>query len=291
MDFVLSEKLADFMWMNGRIIPWDDGYIHAMTHSLHYGGAVFEGERAYSGKVFKLNQHTNRLLRSAKDMHLSVKYSDKEINDATNQLLKKNNLRNAYIRPLIWRSSKSLGIYSTSLDSNLLIIAYKSNPEFKNGLKLLLSPWRKFSENAIPVQSKSSAHYAMTFVSKKLAQDKGYDDALLLDQHDCIAECSTTNIFFGKGDTIVTPIADRFLNGITRQTVIEIAKTIGIKVYEARINLEDIKEYDSCFATGTAAEIKGIKLIDAGSQSITFTNDVITSKLQKKYAEIVEKEL
>lgn len=291
MDFALSEKLADFMWMNGRIIPWDDGYIHVMTHSLHYGGAVFEGERAYGGKVFKLNQHTNRLLRSAKDMHLSVKYSDKEINDATNQLLKKNNLRNAYIRPLIWRNSKSLGIYSTSLDSNLLIIAYKSNPEFKNGLKLLLSPWRKFSENAIPVQSKSSTHYAMAFVSKKLAQNKGYDDALLLDQHDCIAECSTTNIFFGKGNVIVTPIADRFLNGITRQTVIEIAKTIGIKVYEARINLEDIKEYDSCFVTGTAAEIKGIKLIDAGSQSITFTNDAITSKLQKKYAQIVGKEL
>ena len=96
MDFVLSEKLADFMWMNGRIIPWDDGYIHAMTHSLHYGGAVFEGERAYGGKVFKLNQHTNRLLRSAKDMHLSVKYSDKEINDATNHLLKKNNFSKVF---------------------------------------------------------------------------------------------------------------------------------------------------------------------------------------------------
>jgi len=291
MDFALSEKLADFIWINGRIIPWDDANIHVMNHSLHYGGAVFEGERAYDGKVFKLTEHTDRLRQSARDMHLEVNYSVNEINDATNQLLRKNCLKNAYIRPLIWRSSKTFGVYNKSLNSNLLIIAYESNPNFKNGTRLLLSPWRKINENAIPVQSKSSAHYAMLSVSQKLAQDKGYDDALLLDQDDCLAECSTTNIFFGKDNEIITPIADRFLNGITRKTVIEIARNMGMRVQEARIKLEDIKPYDACFMTGTASEIKGVQSIDVDGESIIFTNNSITSKLQQEYARIVGKEL
>ena len=291
MDFNSSEKLADFLWINGKIIPWNNAYVHVLTHSLHYAGAVFEGERAYNGKVFKLMKHTHRLLRSADYMHLKVEYSPEEIAAATIDILRKNNIKNAYVRPLIWRGAESLSAYNPVLKTNLLILATESNPEFRNGLRLCVSPWRKITEDAIPVQAKSSTHYAMLAISQKLAQDAGYDDALLLDQFGNIAECTTTNIFFGKEERLVTPIADRFLNGLTRQAVVELAENIGIKAQEKRITLEDIKEYDVCFATGTSAEIRGISSIYTGNRDIKFTNNKMVATLQQEYAKIVGKEL
>jgi branched-chain amino acid aminotransferase len=173
----------------------------------------------------------------------------------------------------------------------LLILAQESNPKFCNGLKLCLSPWRKISENALPLQAKSSTHYAIPSISQKLAQDAGYDDALLLDQCDNIAECTVTNIFFGKEGELVTPIADRFLNGITRQVVIEMARNMGIKVSEARLTLDDISKYDTCFMTGTSAEIKGISSIYTGKKTLEFTNDKMVFTLQQEYAKMVGKTL
>ena len=291
MDFNSSKKLADFVWINGKIIPWDKAYVHVLTHSLHYSGAVFEGERAYNGKVFKLMEHTNRLLKSAEYMHLKVDYSPEEIAAATIDILRKNNIKNAYVRPLIWRGAESLGAYNPVLTTNLLILATESNPKFRSDVRLWVSPWRKITEDAIPVQAKSSAHYAMLAISQKLAQDAGYDDALLLDQFGDIAECTTTNIFFGREGELVTPIADRFLNGLTRQMVIKLARNIGIKIRKKRIALEDIKEYDTCFSTGTSAEIRGISSIYTGDQNIKFTNDKMVATLQQEYAKIVGKEL
>jgi branched-chain amino acid aminotransferase len=289
MEWNESIKLSEFIWINGKIIPWDESYIHVITHSLHYSGAVFEGERAYNGKVFKLTEHTNRLLKSAGDMHLPIKYSLEEIKEATEIVLQKNNLKNAYIRPLIWRAAESIEVYNSALTTNLLIFASDSNPKFRNGLRLCVSPWRKISENAIPVQAKSSMHYAMLSISQKLAEDGGYDDAILLDQFDDIAECTTTNIFFGREGELVTPVADRFLNGLTRQTVIEIARNMGMKVREERLLLEDITKYDTCFVTGTSAEIKGVSSIYTGEQTVKFDNDKIVTTLQSEYAKIVGK--
>ncbi|MDP4708534.1 MAG: branched-chain amino acid transaminase [Rickettsiaceae bacterium] len=289
MEWNASAKLSEFIWINGKVIPWDEAYIHVLTHSLHYSGAVFEGERAYNGKIFKLTEHTNRLLKSAASMQLSIKYSLEEIKAATKAILQKNNLQNAYIRPLIWRGAESLGAYNPVLTTNLLIFATESNPEFRNGLRLWVSPWRKIAENAIPVQAKSSTHYAMLSISQQLAQDAGYDDALLLDQFDDIAECTTTNIFFGREGELVTPVADRFLNGLTRQTVIELARNMGIRVREERLLLEDIKKYDTCFVTGTSAEIRGVSSIHTGEQTMKFANDKIVTTLQHEYAKIVGK--
>lgn len=289
MDFKSSEKLSDFIWINGEIIPWDDAYVHVLTHSLHYAGAVFEGERAYNGKVFKLLEHSRRLIASAESVHLKVNYSLDEIQDATNKVLQKNNLKNAYIRPLIWSGAESLGLYNPVLTSNMLILAQESNPQFRKGLKLWVSPWRKINPEAMPPQSKTSSHYAMLAVSQKLAQDNGYDDALILDQFDDIAECSTTNIFFGREGELVTPIADRFLNGITRQTVVEMARNMGMKVREERLILEDVEKYDTCFATGTSAEIRGISSIYTGEKTLEYPNDKIVGMLQNEYAKIVGK--
>ncbi len=316
MDWNLSQKLSEFIWINGKIISWDQAYIHVLTHSLHYSGAVFEGERAYNGKIFKLKEHTERLLKSAKLMNLEIDYSSEEIQFATKAILEKNNLKNAYIRPLIWRGAESIGIYSSELKTNLLILAKESNPPFYNGLKLCISPWRKMAENSIPAQAKSSAHYAMSSISQKLAQDSGYDDALLLDQFDNIAECSTTNIFFGNDNKIVTPIADRFLNGITRQAVIEIAEEMGLEVHQQRLSLKDITKYDMCFITGTSGEITGVSSINIEEQDLNkkntnlqnidkqntnkkntskqileFTNDKMVARLQQEFAKTVGKKL
>ncbi len=289
MKFKASAKLSNFIWVNGKIIPWHDAYIHVLTHSLHYAGAVFEGERAYDGKIFKLLEHSKRLIASAKSVHLKVNYSLDEIQNATNEILYKNNLKNAYIRPLIWHGAESLGLYNPVLTSNMLILAQKSNPKFKKGLKLWVSPWRKVNPEAMPLQSKTSSHYAMLSISKKLAQDNGYDDALVLDQFDDIAECTTTNIFFGKKGELITPIADRFLNGITRQTVIEMATNMGIKVREERLILEDVEKYDTCFATGTSAEIRGVSSIYTRKKTLKYPNDEIVEMLQNEYAKIVGK--
>ena len=289
MNFKLSNKMSDYIWINGEIVPWDEAYVHVLTHSLHYAGAVYEGERAYNGKIFKLREHTNRLLRSAEAMHLKVNFSADEINQATHDVLRLNNLKDAYVRPLIWRGAETLGAYNPILKCNILVLATESSPTFKNGMRLYVTPWRKVGVDAMPPQCKSSAHYAMMTVSQKLAQDLGYDDALILDQYGDIAECSTTNIFFGKGGAIVTPIADRFLNGITRQTVIEIARNIGIEVKEERLLLGDIGRYDSCFLTGTSAEIRGVFSISYDNAKVEFPNNNLVTRLQQEYAKVVGK--
>ncbi len=292
MHFSESEKLSDFVWINGKFVPWEDANIHALTHSLHYAGAVFEGERAYGGMVFKLMEHSQRLLKSAESMCLKVDYSVNEIMQATEDLLQKNNLRNAYVRPLIWRGAESMGL-GAKVSCNLLIMATESNPPFKSGLRLCISSWQKPSSDSMPPQSKSSAHYGMMIVSQQLAKEDNYDDAILLDQYDDITECTTSNIFFAKEKegVVVTPIADRFLNGITRQTVMEMAKNMGMRVREERLMLEDIEEYDVCFTTSTSGEVKGVASIDVGNKTLEFQGKEMVNKLQQEFAKIVGKEL
>lgn len=289
MNFKFSNKLSDFIWINGEIIPWEEANIHVLTHSLHYSGAVYEGMRAYEGKVFKLLEHTNRLLNSARTLHLKVNYSADEIIHATNEILKINNFKDAYVRPLIWRGAESLNSYTNDLSCHILILASASSPPFKNQMRLCVTPWRKIGPESMPPQCKSSAHYAIATLSKKLAQDGGFDDALMLDQYDEIAETPTANIFFGKNNMLITPIADRFLNGITRQTVIEIARNIGIKVIEERLSLDDLEKYDTCFITGTAAEISGVSLISYDNTKVEFKNNDLVLKLQLEYAKITGK--
>lgn len=291
MDFRLSKKTSDYIWINGQFIKWEDACIHVLTHSLHYAGAVFEGLKSYDGKIFKFVEHTNRLFKSAENMFLKIEYSLEDIKKATYDLLEMNNLKNAYIRPLIWRGADSIALYSTAAKTNFLIMAQESNHPFVSGLKLCVSPWRKVDNNAFPVQCKSSAHYAMALVSQKIAKNAGYDDALILDPYDEIAECTTSNIFFVKDNILITPIADRFLDGITRQTALEIGKTLNMKVKEARLSLDDIENYDSCFITGTAAEIRGVSSINLDNKKIEFNKEAIIIELQQEYAKVVGKKI
>ncbi|HJK86302.1 MAG TPA: branched-chain amino acid transaminase [Candidatus Megaira endosymbiont of Nemacystus decipiens] len=279
-------SIEQYIWMNGKFIPWDQANIHVMTHSLHYSGAVFEGERSYNGKVFKLPEHTQRLFDSAKLLGMEPDYSIQDVESATYELLKRNNLSDAYIRPLIWRGDGGINL-NAECKVNILILAKESSPVMKNNLNIVLSKWKKVSPDAMPSQCKSSAHYMMARITKNQALTDGYDDALLLDSLGFVAESTTSNVFFVSGDILITPIADRFLNGITRQTILDIAKKLGIKTEERRIALDDIKNYDGCFLTGTAAEVKGVSSISLDKEKLEFSNQKILSIMQSEYKKLV----
>jgi branched-chain amino acid aminotransferase len=282
------KKLAEYIWFNGEFVQWDSAVVHVLTHSLNYSGAVFEGERAYGGKVFKLPEHTERLMYSAKVMGLDVNYSSEEIMLATEQLLSKNNIQDAYVRPLIWRGSEVVKMFSDTLTTNIMIATIPSKPDFRNDLKINIGKWRKPDPRSLDPQSKSAAHYANSISMLKEAAALGYDDSLLLDLEDYVAECCVTNIFFAKDRELHTPSADRFLNGITRQAVIEIAGKLGIKIVERRIKLDEIDQFDNCFLTGTANEIAGISLVNRGDKVINYANSMV-GELQHEFAKMVGK--
>lgn len=283
MTITPLHTLSGYIWFNDQLVDWQEAKIHVLTHGLHYSGAVFEGERAYNGKIFKLEEHTQRLINSAHALGLQVPYSFSDIITAHKLLLEKNNISNAYVRPIIWRGPESLNITNRILSSNVAIIAVPSSPKHMNDIVLHVSRWHKPPPNSMPPQCKSSGHYNMMMTIQQEAQAKGYDDAILLDQRCYVAECTTSNIFFVKGDELITPIADVFLNGITRQTVIDIAHKLGMKVKEKYVVLAEISSYTECFITGTAAEIKRVKSIDIFDEKIIFTDDKTTKLLQTEY--------
>ena len=284
-----SNQLFRYMWVNGKLVESHDAKVDALTHSLHYSGGVFEGEKAYNGKVFKLEEHTKRLLESAKTLRLEVPYSFEDIINAHYLLIEKNNIKDAYIRPLIWQGSESINLTHPIISVNLLIAAVPTNPRPATPLSLHLSRWRKPHPNSLPVQCKSSGHYNMLILCQKEAKSLGFDDAILLDWQDNVAECTTTNIFFVKNGHLHTPIADYFLNGITRQTIIGLAKGLNIDVSEERISVDQISKFDECFITGTAMEVREVKSIDIGGQNIVFAENKITNLFKQEYDTLVGK--
>ncbi len=284
------DQLPAYIWFNGEFIPCQEAKIHSLTHSLHYSGGVFEGEKAYNGKIFKLEQHTRRLLDSANTLRLEIPYSFEEIIEAHQLLIEKNNIKDAYVRPLIWQGSESLNLTTKNLSVNLLIATIPSLARPNNPVNLHIARWRKCHPNSLPPQCKSSGHYNMLMLCQKEAKALGYDDALLLDWREYIAECTTTNIFFVKDDQLFTPIADSFLNGITRQTIIELANNLNLTVKEQYITLDRLEEFSECFMTGTAMEVKIIRSINVDNKKIIFKSDKIANLLKKSYWDLVGKE-
>ena len=257
-----------WIWMNGSFIPWKEATSHIINQGLHYASAVFEGERAYNGKIFKSKEHTERLFNSAEIMGIKIPFSHKQINNAKNDLLLKMNLKNCYVRPIVWRGSNQMGLSTSNADIFVAIAVWDDwHSYFKiekrlEGLKLITSPWKRPSPETAPSNAKASGPYAICTMSKEFAEKKGYDDALMLDYRDYVAEGTGANIFFIKDNDIQTPIADCFLNGITRQTVIVMVKEKGFNLVEKHILPKEISSYDEAFLTGTAAEITPIKSID-----------------------------
>ena len=288
MIITLPQQLSKYIWLNGEIIDSHQANLHLLTHSLHYSGGVFEGERSYNGKVFKLEEHTERLLNSAKIMQLEVPFNFDQIIKAHQIFIKQNEIIDAYVRPMIFRGCESLNMTNDSLSVNLMITATHSRSASKDThFNLHISKWRKPAEDSFPAQVKSSGHYNMIIVAQKEAKFSGFDDAVMLDSKGFIAESTTANIFFVKDGILYTPIADRFLNGITRQTVIEIAAEHNIKTIEKRIELGDVSRFDECFVTGTAVEIKYVNSIAIEGQKVVFESSEITDFLKNKYHKLV----
>ena len=263
MDY---SNLEGFIFLDGQLLKWSDAKLHVLSHGLHYASSVFEGERVYKGKVFKEQEHTERLIRSAKTLGFDIPYNAVEINTIRKEVLTANKIDDGYIRPVSWRGSEMMGISAQTNTIHFALAAWKwpsyFSPEAKlKGIKLNISKWRRPDPLTAPVNTKAAGLYMICTLSKHEAESKGFDDSLMLDYRGYIAEATGANIFFTKNNEIHTPIADCFLDGITRQTVINIARTEGIKVEEKRLNIEDINDYDECFVTGTAAEVTPVRSI------------------------------
>ena len=280
-----------WIWMNGSFIPWKDATSHVITQGLHYASTVFEGERSYNGKIFKSKEHTERLFKSAEIMGIEIPFSHDEINKAKNDLLQKMNLKNCYVRPIVWRGSNQMGLSTSNADVHVAIAVWDDwHSYFKiekriEGLKLITSPWKRPSPETAPSNAKASGPYVICTMSKEFAEKKGYDDALMLDYRNYVAEGTGANIFFIKGKTIHTPIPDCFLNGITRQAVIEIVKNQGFEIEEKYIKPEELNNYDEAFLTGTAAEVTPISSIDNIKFSIG--ESTTTFKLMNDFTDFV----
>ena len=255
-----------WIWFDGELKPWKDAKIHVLTHGLHYASTVFEGERAYGGEIFKSREHTERLIRSGKMLDFVIPYSADEIEAAKRLVLEKNGLTDAYVRPVAWRGSEELSVPGRNNKVHLAIAtwiwpSYFSVEEKLKGIRLEWSKWKRPSPETIPSHAKAAGLYMICTLSKDAAMANGYADALMLDYRGYVAEATGANVFFTKGDEIHTPLPDCFLNGITRQTVIGLAKENGYKVTERHMKPEELANFDECFLTGTAAEITPVSLV------------------------------
>jgi len=277
--------------MNGNFIPWKNATSHIVSQGLHYASAVFEGERAYNGKIFKSEEHTKRFFKSAEIIGIKIPYSEEELNSAKKELIKKMNYKDCYVRPLAWRGGDQMGISTTQSNINVAIAvwddwaSYFKIEDRKAGLKLITSPWKRPAPDTAPYEAKASGPYIICTMSKEFAESKGYHDALMLDYRGYVAEGTGANIFFIKDNDIHTPIPDCFLNGITRQAVIKMAKDQGFKITVRHILPDEINNFDEAFLTGTAAEITPIRSID--NVNYTTGDNTTTYKFMSDFSELV----
>ncbi|MGN6585560.1 MAG: branched-chain amino acid aminotransferase [Rhizobiaceae bacterium] len=283
MASVPFDQLDGFIWMNGQFVRWQDARIHVLTHGLHYASAVFEGERAYGGRIFKLRAHTERLHRSAEILGFTIPYSVSEIEEACKELLLKQGFADAYVRPIAWRGSEQMGVSAQNNRINCAIAIWQWPSYFDpaqklKGIRLDIAEWRRPDPRTAPSKSKAAGLYMICTLSKHAAEAKGYADALMLDWRGQVAEATGANVFFVKDDALHTPTPDCFLDGITRRTVIDLAKRRGIKVIERAIMPEELEGFEQCFLTGTAAEVTPVAEIgpyrfEVGEITKTLMND------------------
>ena len=285
------ENREGWIWLNGAFVPWENASSHIISQGLHYASAVFEGERAYNGKIFKSEEHTQRLFKSAKIIGIKIPFTEDEINNAKNNLIRKMQYKNCYVRPLAWRGGKQMGLSTNNSNINVAIAvwddwaSYFKIEDRMSGLKLVTSPWKRPAPDTAPYEAKASGPYIICTMSKEFAEKKGYHDALMLDYRGYVAEGTGANIFFIKNKDIHTPIPDCFLNGITRQAVIKMATEKGFKITEKYILPEEINNYNEAFLTGTAAEITPISSID--NVNFATGDNTTTYKFMEDFSDMV----
>lgn len=288
MSLIPFDDRDGTIWFNGEMIPWRDAKIHVINHGLHYASCIFEGERAYEGKIFKSQEHTTRLFKSASVLGMDIPFAPEVINLAKEAVLKANNFTNAYLRPVAWRGSEQMGIAARATRTHVAIAAWEwpsyFSPELReNGISLKTSTWQKPAPNTALTEAKAAGLYMINTLSKHQAEDEGYTDALMLDYRGYAVEATGANLFCIKNGIIYTPKPDCFLNGITRQTAIELAKELGYKLVEDFITVDFLKSADEVFITGTAAEVTAVGKID----TTTYKVGPVTRALRDAYENLV----
>ena len=287
------DKRDGKIWYNNELVDWGNVKLHVLNHGLHYASCVFEGLRVYDGEIFKLEEHTERFFYSAKRMGIVIPYSEDEINKACIATVKNQKVINGYVRPVAWRGSEMMAISAQQTKIHVAIATWEwgsyFDPNLKlKGIKLNISNWRRPAPNTIPWDTKASGLYMICTLSKHEAEKDGYTDSLMLDHEGNIAEATGANIFFkDKDGNLHTPIPDSFLDGITRRTIIEIAKSKNIKVKERKISPDELNNFEGCFLTGTAAEVTPVSQI----QNFNFKVCKTIIDLSDSYQSLVRKKV
>lgn len=285
MSIIPFDDRDGFIWLDGKLVPWREAKLHVLSHGLHYASSVFEGERAYGGKIFKSREHSERLHKSAEMLGFKVPYSVDELNAAKDEVLHANKVTDGYVRPVAWRGSEMMAISAQQTKIHVAIATwgwptmYKSEIKEK-GIRLAWAKYKRPSPETEPVFSKAAGLYMICTISKHEAERKGFDDALMLDWRGYLAEATGANLFLVMGGEIHTPTPDCFLQGITRATVIELAGKRNIKVNERHIKPEELAGVQEVFLTGTAAEITPVGEIEGH----TFTVGPVTRQLMEDYS-------
>ena len=249
-----------WIWYDGKLVPWREANLHVLSHALHYGSSVFEGQRAYNGEVFRLTDHSTRLHKSASILGFEIPWSVAVLDAACRDVLKANNLIDAYMRPVAWRGSEQMGVTAGNAAPHVAIAAWEWGKYFDPdkaamGLRLDIANYRRPAPYTAPVHSKAAGLYMIASMSKQHADARGFDDALMFDWRGQVAEATGANAFFIKEGKVYTPTPDCFLNGITRQTVMSLAEQRGIEVVERAIWPDELESFEQMFITGSAAEV------------------------------------
>jgi len=277
-----------WIWMDGKLVPWREAEVHVLTHAMHYASSVFEGQRAYNGEIFKLDEHSQRLRRSASMLGFELPWSVEEINAACREVLKANNFTDAYMRPVAWRGAESIGVAPGKTQPHMAIAAwewgkYYDPRQSENGIRMEVAPWRRPAPYTAPTASKAAGLYMICTMSKQHAEQNGYNDALMFDWRGRVAEATGANVFFVRDGALHTPVPDCFLDGITRRTVMDLARRRGVEVHEREIWPEELEKFEQMFLTGTAVEVTPVASVGAWS----FEVGALTRQLAKDYDDLV----
>jgi branched-chain amino acid aminotransferase len=291
MSIVPYDDRDGWIWLDGEFVPWREAKVHVLTHGLHYASSVFEGERMYGGVIFKLREHTERLFRSAEILDFQIPYTVEEIDAACIAAATKNGLNDCYIRPVAWRGPEELGVSAHNTKIHVAVAAWEWPSYFdpeqrKKGIRLTHAKYSRPAPFTAPTEAKAAGLYMICTISKHAAERAGYADAMMLDWRGYVAETTGANMFFIRDGAIHTPLPDCFLNGLTRQTVIELARKLGFEIIERHIKPEELATFTECFITGSAAEVTAVSEIG----EYKFQPGNVTFTLAEEYSRLVRRE-
>ena len=280
------------LWYDGKLVPWREAKTHVLTHGLHYASSVFEGERLYSGRIYKLKEHTERLFESARILGMTIPYTEDEINAACYEAANAQGITNGYVRPVVFRGSEMMAVAAQHTKIHVAIAVWQwpsyFDPATKlKGIRLTISDWRRPAPDTAPTKAKAAGLYMICTLSKHMAEQQGYADAMMFDYRGYVAEATGANMFFVKDGALHTPTPDCFLDGITRRSVMALARARQIPVHERHIERHELEKFEECFLTGTAAEVTPVSEIGP----YKFKPGRITETLMNDYEEDVHREV